>query len=317
MSATNTFLQPDASRFVLFPIRYPKLWAAYKTAHQCIWTAGEIDFTKDRVQWNAALSEEERQFLSIILAFFAASDGIVVENLVQRFCNEVATPEARCFYGIQMMMENIHAEVYSRAVQELVGDKNEQDRLFHGFQNMPVVKAKADWCLRWIDDAEKTFSTRLIAFAIVEGVFFSSSFAAIFWLRQRGLMPGLVQANAMIARDEGLHVSFACLLYEHVQMPVDSALIYAMIAEAVDLEHAFFEAALPRPLIGMNSTLMRQYVEYVADFLLKQLGVPPLYNALNPFAFMQTIIVERRTNFFERPVSDYLGIPVPRVADDI
>ncbi|KAI0722565.1 putative ribonucleoside-diphosphate reductase small chain B [Earliella scabrosa] len=317
MCLGNPILQPDPTRFVLFPIRYPKLWEAYKNAHQCIWTPGEVDFTRDRVQWRNALREEERAFLSVILAFFAASDGIVVDNLAQRFCSEVQVPEARCFYGVQMMIENVHAEVYSRAVQELVEDKGEQDRLFRGFQNMPVVRAKANWCMRWIDDVQKPFSTRLVAFAIVEGVFFSSSFAAIFWFRQRGLMPGLVQANAMIARDEGLHVSFACLLYEHVGIAVEAATIYGMIAEAVELEQAFFEAAVPEALLGMNSGMMREYVQYVADFLLKQLGLSPLYNTSNPFAFMQTIVVERKTNFFERPVSDYLGVLAPRVPDDI
>ncbi|KAI0712621.1 ferritin-like superfamily [Earliella scabrosa] len=317
MATPNPFLHSDPSRFVLFPIRYPQLWAAYRDAHRSIWTAGEIDLSRDSIQWANALTEDERNFFSTILAFFAASDGIVAENLAQRFCTEVQVPEARCFYGVQIMMENVHAEVYSRAIQELLPNRDEQDRLFRGFLTMPAVRAKADWCLRWIDNSENSFSVRLLAFAIVEGVFFSSSFAAIFWLRQRSLMPGLVQANAMIARDEALHVSFACLLYKHVNLPVDTETVHRMVAEAVRLEHEFFIAALPTPLLGMNSIVMRQYVEYVADFLLRELGLQPLYNAANPFPFMEISIIERKTNFFERPVSDYLGIPVPRTADDI
>ncbi|KAI0698727.1 putative ribonucleoside-diphosphate reductase small chain B [Earliella scabrosa] len=312
MSAVKSFLCGDRTRYVLFPIRHPQLWAAYKAAHQSIWSPGEIDLTNDRVHWDSRLSSDEREFISVILGFFAAADGLIVDNLTQRFCSEVQIPEARCFYGIQMMIENVHAEVYSRFIQELVVDMQEQDRLFRGLDSMPAVRAKADWCIRWIEDLTQDFPTRLIAFAIVEGVFFSSSFAAMFWLRQKGIMNGLVQANALIARDEGMHVSFACLLYRHLNVPVKESIVHRMVSEAVGLEHAFFEAALPRPLVGMNAVLMRDYVEYVADFLLKQLGVAILFGKSNPFPFMETSSVALKTNFFERGVTDYLGIPPPR-----
>ncbi|KAI0715424.1 putative ribonucleoside-diphosphate reductase small chain B [Earliella scabrosa] len=317
MSSLDLIQRHDRSRFVLFPIRYPKLWDAYKAAHKSIWTSEEVELTKDRIHWDTRLSEGERRFFSVILAFFAASDGIVSENLVQRFCAEVQIPEARCFYGIQIMIENIHAEVYSRIIQELIADPREQDLLFRGLQDMPTVRAKADWCIRWIEDQERDFSTRLIAFAIVEGVFFSSSFAAVFWLRQKGVMNGLVQANAMIARDEGMHVSFACLLYQHLGAPADTSTVYSMITEAVKLEQAFFQSALPYPLVGMNATLMCDYVEYVADFLLKKLGLAAIFKKRNPFAFMDTTAIELRTNFFERGVSDYLGVPPPRLDDTV
>ncbi|KAI0710042.1 putative ribonucleoside-diphosphate reductase small chain B [Earliella scabrosa] len=298
---------PDFSRFVLFPIHYPKIWDAYKTAQRSAWTAEEIVLNADRQHWSGVLTDSERNFLSMILAFFAASDGIVVENLAQRFCAEVNIPEARCFYGLQIMIENVHAETYSRFIQELVPTNVEQKRLFSAVNNIPAVKAKAAWCVKWIESKEHDFSTRLIAFAIVEGIFFSSSFAAIFWIRHRGLMPGLGQANQLISRDEGMHMRFACLLYNEIGTPVSEGTVHSMVLEAVEFEHAFFAAALPFALAGMNVQLMRDYVEYVADYLLSLLGYPPLFYSKNPFPFMETSAVGARTNFFERPAGDYIG----------
>ncbi|TFK89705.1 putative ribonucleoside-diphosphate reductase small chain B [Polyporus arcularius HHB13444] len=307
-------LTADPSRFVLFPIRYLDLWAAYKTAEASFWTAEEIcKLHIDVDHWESRLTSDERTFLSTILAFFAASDGIVVENLAQRFCAEVQLAEARCFYGFQIMMENIHSETYSMLLRALVADEAEQTRLFAAIETLPAVKDKADWCLRWIDDAHASFAVRLVAFAIVEGVFFSSSFAAIFWIRSRGLMPALTQSNELIARDEGMHTSFACLLYDHLIVKPADSVVRQMVEEAVKLEHAFFVSALPRPLSGMNVDMMRDYVEYVGDFLLQGLGLEPMFMKANPFPFMETTVVDSRANFFERRVSDYVGAEVDRL----
>ncbi|KAI0745897.1 putative ribonucleoside-diphosphate reductase small chain B [Earliella scabrosa] len=288
------------------------IWNAYKDAHRSIWSPTDIDLSKDRDQWSADLSEDERDFLSVVLGFFTAADGLVVENLAQRFCAEIQIPEARCFYGVQIMIENVHAEVYSRMVQELVPNISDQRRLFSSITHNPVVQAKCDWCTKWIESSVVGFPTRLVAFSIVEGIFFSSSFAAIFWLRMRGLMPGLVQANVMIARDEGTHVQFACLLYKLLHATVPKDVVYGMVDEAVRIEIAFFGAALPRPLIGMNSDLMGDYVRHIADVLLMSLGFPVLYGKPNPFPFMESIAASTKTNFFERPPSDYRsGIDCP------
>ncbi|RPD53754.1 putative ribonucleoside-diphosphate reductase small chain B [Lentinus tigrinus ALCF2SS1-7] len=304
-------LVPNVSRFVLFPIKYPKVWNMYKTAQASFWTAEEITkLNVDVEHWQGALTNDERTFFSTILAFFAASDGIVVENLAQRFCAEVQIPEARCFYGFQMMMENVHSETYSMLLRALVDDESEQARLFSAIETMPTVKAKADWCIRWIESSSSSFAVRLVAFAIVEGIFFSSSFAAIFWVRSRGLLPALSQSNEFIARDEGLHTSFACLLYSHLHNGLTAEFITSMVMEAVDLEYNFFESALPRPLAGMNVQLMREYIQYVGDFLLEGLGVPPCYGSRNPFVFMETTVVGSRANFFERRVSEYVGASV-------
>ncbi|RPD77264.1 putative ribonucleoside-diphosphate reductase small chain B [Lentinus tigrinus ALCF2SS1-7] len=307
----ESILVPNASRFVLFPIKYPEVWNMYKTAQASFWTAEEITkLNIDVEHWQGSLTEDERVFLSTILAFFAASDGIVVENLAQRFCAEVQMPEARCFYGFQIMMENVHSETYSMLLRALVEDEDEQARLFSAIETMPTVKAKADWCMRWIESTMSSFAVRLVAFAIVEGIFFLSSFAAIFWVRSWGLMPALSQSNEFIARDEGLHTSFACLLYSHLDYPLRPDVITSMVKEAVGLECSFFESALARPLMGMNVALMRQYVEYVGDFLLEGLGVPRCYGSRNPFAFMETTVVGARANFFERRVSEYIGASV-------
>ncbi|KAI0745186.1 putative ribonucleoside-diphosphate reductase small chain B [Earliella scabrosa] len=273
----------DRARYVLFPIRHHEvIWDAYKKAYQSIWGPDDIDLAADRQHWAHELSVEERALMSMVLAFFAAADGLVVDNLAQRFCAEVQLPEARCFYGVQIMMENVHAEVYSRLIQELIPCIEEQTRLFSAVSTNPLVAAKGLWCLKWIEAVDKDFPTRLVAFAIVEGVFFASSFAAVFWLRQRGLMPGLVHANVMISRDEGLHMSFACLLYRSMGRPLSEDSIHTMIDEAVTLERAFFAACLPQPLVGMNSTLMKSYVEHVADVLLCELGHSPKYRTANP-----------------------------------
>ncbi|TFK81784.1 putative ribonucleoside-diphosphate reductase small chain B [Polyporus arcularius HHB13444] len=307
-------LTPEPSRFVLFPIRYTDLWDAYKTAEASFWTAEEIcKIHVDVDHWESRLTADERTFLSTILAFFAASDGIVVENLAQRFCAEVQLAEARCFYGFQIMMENIHSETYSMLLRALVDDESDQARLFSAIETMPAVKAKAEWCLRWIESADANFGTRLVAFAIVEGVFFSSSFAAIFWIRSRGLMPALTQSNELISRDEGMHTSFACLLYSHLVERPEDHLVRQMVREAVGLEHDFFASALPRPLFGMNVDLMKDYVEYVGDFLLQGLGLEPIFEKPNPFPFMETTVVDGRTNFFERRVSEYVGAEVTRM----
>ncbi|TFK85009.1 putative ribonucleoside-diphosphate reductase small chain B [Polyporus arcularius HHB13444] len=305
MTHTDPILARDPGRLVLYPIKYPDIWSAYKTAQASFWTAEEIDLSTDIEHWRNKLTNDERAFFSLILAFFAASDGIVNENLVERFCAEVQVPEARCFYGFQVMMENVHAETYARFLLTLVNDSEEQRRLFSAASVIPTIKAKADWCFRWIEDHTLPFSTRLIVFAAVEGIFFSSSFAAIFWLKSRGLMPGLSHSNELISRDEGLHTNFACLLHRHLSSQTDAATVRTIIREAVELEQAFFTDALPFRLPGMNADLMSTYIEYIADRLLLSLDFAPLFDKENPFPFISTIGMDGRTNFFERRVSEY------------
>ncbi|TFK87212.1 putative ribonucleoside-diphosphate reductase small chain B [Polyporus arcularius HHB13444] len=305
MASPDPILTPDLSRLVLYPIRYPEIWSAYKTAQASFWTAEEVDLTTDIDHWRTKLTPDERAFLSLILAFFAASDGIVNENLVERFCAEVQIPEARCFYGFQVMMENVHAETYARFLLTLVNDSDEQRRLFTAASAVPTIKAKADWCFRWIEDREQPFATRIIAFAAVEGIFFSSSFAAIFWLKSRGLMPGLCHSNELISRDEGLHTDFACLLHRHLHQKANVSTVRTIIRQAVELEQAFFTEALPLRLPGMNSDLMGTYIEFIADRLLLSLGFAPIFEKNNPFPFISTIALDGRTNFFERRVSEY------------
>ncbi|KAI1782636.1 putative ribonucleoside-diphosphate reductase small chain B [Ganoderma leucocontextum] len=307
MSSSEAVLHADSNRFVLFPIRYPTLWQAYKDAQKSFWTTEEIDFSGDLSDWTNVLNDAERSLLSVILAFFASSDGIVAENLVHQFCAEVQAPEARCFYGFQIMMENVHAETYTRFLQELVMDETELRRLFGAVNTIPTVKRKVDWCLEWFDRTAYTFGTRLIAFAIVEGVFFSSSFAAIFWIRSRGLLPGLCHSNELIMRDEGQHMDFACRLYKVLDEVVPEVIVHEMISEAVSHEQAFFADTLPNGLRGLNANLMNQYVEYVADFLLWRLGYATMYGQTNPFPFMESTAIPARANFFERPVTDYQG----------
>ncbi|KAK9377149.1 ribonucleotide reductase [Lipomyces chichibuensis] len=295
----------NKNRFVLFPIKYHEIWQMYKKAEASFWTAEEIDLGKDLHDWENRLNDDERYFISHVLAFFAASDGIVNENLVERFSNEIQIPEARCFYGFQIMIENIHSETYSLLIDTYIKDTAERAYLFDAVETIPCIKKKADWALRWISDKESIFAERLIAFAAVEGIFFSGSFASIFWLKKRGLMPGLTFSNELISRDEGLHTDFACLLFSHLQHRPSRKTVEKIIVEAVAIEQEFLTEALPVALLGMNSKLMKQYIEFVADRLLVALGNKKVYNATNPFDFMENISLAGKTNFFEKRVSDY------------
>ncbi|KAK5109278.1 Ribonucleotide-diphosphate reductase (RNR), small subunit [Meristemomyces frigidus] len=298
-------LRENAQRFVLFPIKYHEIWQMYKKAEASFWTAEEIDLSKDLHDWNKRLHDDERFFISHVLAFFAASDGIVNENLVERFSGEVQIPEARCFYGFQIMMENIHSETYSLLIDTYISEPRQRTYLFNAIDNIPCIRKKADWALKWISDKNSTFACRLIAFAAVEGIFFSGSFAAIFWLKKRGLMPGLTFSNELISRDEGMHTDFACLLFSHLRNKPDKALVESIIVEAVAIEQEFLTDALPCALLGMNSKLMNQYIEFVADRLLLALGNTKYYHATNPFDFMENISLAGKTNFFEKRVGDY------------
>ncbi|KAI0072324.1 putative ribonucleoside-diphosphate reductase small chain B [Panus rudis PR-1116 ss-1] len=302
---SEPLLKDGVDRFVMFPLQYPELWRMYKVAQASVWTAEEIDLRIDVLHWDAELTEDERKFISKILSFFAASDGIVVENLAQRFCAEVTAPEARSFYSWQMAMETVHGETYSLLLSTFIKDPDACKKLFAGIETIPTVKAKAQWAMRWTADETQPFSTRIVAFAAVEGIFFSASFAAIFWLRSRGLMPGLCQSNDLISRDEALHTTFACTLHAHLSIPCPVDVVHTLVREAVELEKAFFRDALPLPLCGMNAETMDEYVELVGDHLLKQLGYPALYNASNPFPFMDLILLDGKNNFFERRVSEY------------
>lgn len=297
-------LVENKNRFVLFPIQHPDVWKMYKQAEASFWTAEEIDLSQDHNDWQHRLSEDERYFVKHVLAFFAASDGIVNENLAVNFIREVQIPEARCFYGFQIAIENIHAETYSLLIDTYIKDETEKNYLFHAIDNVPSIKKKADWALRWIENAP-SFAHRLVAFAAVEGIFFSGSFCAIFWLKKRGLMPGLCFSNELISRDEGLHCDFACLLYSMLQNKLSTEAIHAIIGEAVMGEKEFIAEALSVSLIGMNADMMKTYIEFVADRLLVALGHPKLYYAENPFPFMEMISMQGKTNFFEKRVGDY------------
>ncbi|KAE9394573.1 ribonucleotide reductase small subunit [Gymnopus androsaceus JB14] len=298
-------LQESRRRFVLFPIQYHEIWQMYKKAEASFWTAEEMDLSKDNHDWNNRLNENERFFISRVLAFFAASDGIVNENLLERFSNEVQVAEARCFYGFQIMMENIHSETYSLLIDTYIKDPEQRDFLFDAIETIPCIKRKADWAIRWITDEHSVFGERLVAFAAVEGIFFSGSFASIFWMKKRGLMPGLTFSNELISRDEGMHTDFACLLFNHLKRRPHPDTVKHIITEAVAIEQEFLTDALPVSLIGMNATLMCQYIEFVADRLLVALGNPKVYNSTNPFDFMDMISLQGKTNFFEKRVSDY------------
>ncbi|CEH13859.1 ribonucleotide reductase small subunit [Ceraceosorus bombacis] len=305
-------LVESTRRFVLFPIRFHEIWQYYKKAEASFWTAEEIDLSKDLHDWDNKLNDNERHFVSHVLAFFAASDGIVNENLVERFSQEVQAAEARCFYGFQIMMENIHSETYSLLIDTYIREPEQREFLFDAVETIPVVKQKADWALRWISDRRSSFSERLIAFAAVEGIFFSGSFASIFWLKKRGLMPGLSFSNELISRDEGLHTDFACLLFSHLKKRAHPDTVKRIITEAVEIEKAFLTDALPVSLIGMNANLMCQYIEYVADHLLVKLGNEKFYNATNPFDWMENISLQGKTNFFEKKVAEYSKAGVGR-----
>ncbi|KAF9226451.1 ribonucleotide reductase small subunit [Gyrodon lividus] len=298
-------LKESKRRFVLFPIQYHEIWQMYKKAEASFWTAEEMDLSKDIHDWNNRLNDNERHFISHVLAFFAASDGIVNENLVERFSNEVQAAEARCFYGFQIMMENIHSETYSLLIDTYIKDPAQREYLFDAVETIPCVKRKADWALKWISDQRSTFAERLVAFAAVEGIFFSGSFASIFWLKKRGLMPGLTFSNELISRDEGMHTDFACLLFSHLKRRPHPDVVEHIITEAVKIEQEFLTDALPVSLIGMNAKLMCRYIEFVADRLLVSLGNEKVYNVTNPFDFMDMISLQGKTNFFEKRVSDY------------
>ncbi|TAF67376.1 MAG: ribonucleoside-diphosphate reductase [Cytophagales bacterium] len=296
-------LKESPNRFVLFPIQNSDMWRMYKQAEASFWTAEEIDLSPDLKDWET-LSDNERHFVKHVLAFFAASDGIVNENLVVNFMKEVQAPEARCFYGFQVMMENIHSETYSLLIDTYIKDTQEKDYLFNALQNVECVQKKGQWALKWINS--DNFVERLIAFAAVEGIFFSGSFCSIFWLKKRGLMPGLSFSNQLISRDEALHCEFACLLYtKYVTNKLPQERVYAIIQDAVRIEQEFVTDALPVNLIGMNAKLMSQYIEYVADFWLTALGYEKCYNVENPFDFMDLISLQGKTNFFENRVAEY------------
>ena len=304
MSVKEPILQPNNNRFVIFPIQHNDLWEWYKKQQACFWTAEEIDLQADTVDWNDKLTNDERYFIKHILAFFAASDGIVNENLAENFVNEVQYSEAKFFYGFQIMMENIHSETYSLLIDTYVKDEAEKSKLFNAIENFPAIKKKADWALKWIES--DSFAERLIAFAAVEGIFFSGAFCSIFWLKKRGLMPGLTFSNELISRDEGMHCDFAVHLHnKHMINKVPKQRIKEIIIDALDIEREFITESLPVSLIGMNAKLMTEYLEFVTDRLLVEFECDKVYDAKNPFDFMEMISLEGKTNFFEKRVSEY------------
>lgn len=297
-------LKDNPRRFVIFPIQWPDVWQMYKKAEASFWTVEEVDLSKDALDWNR-LTSSEKHFISHVLAFFAASDGIVNENLVERFSQEVQITEARCFYGFQVAMENVHSEMYSLLIDTYIADAKERDFLFNAIETLPCVAKKANWALNWINHDGATFPERVVAFAAVEGIFFSGSFAAIFWLKKRGLMPGLTFSNELISRDEGLHCDFACLMFKHIVQKPSCDRVTSIIKDAVEIEQEFLTDALPVEMIGMNCKLMCQYIEFVADRLLLELGCKKVYMSENPFDFMEHISLEGKTNFFEKKVGEY------------
>lgn len=301
---TEPLLTPDDKRFVMFPIRDQSIWEMYKKQVACFWTVEEVDLSKDILTWET-LNADEKHFISMILAFFAASDGIVQENLALRFFGDVQLPEARAFYGFQIAMENCHSETYSLLIESYIKNEEEKHKLFNAIENYPCIKKKADWAQKWINDNRSSFATRLVAFACIEGIFFSGAFCSIYWIKKRNLLPGLTFSNELISRDEALHTEFAVLLYSRLQKKIGKARIYEIIKEAVDIETEFICEALPCKLIGMNSDLMSQYIKFVADRLSLQLGYDKIYNVANPFEFMELISLQGKTSFFEKSVSDY------------
>lgn len=317
MSRNNTepILTEDDDRFVMFPLKYDDVWSMYKKQVDCFWRAEEVDLSKDMTHWQK-LNDDERYFIKHILAFFAASDGIVLENLGMRFMSEVQVSEIRAFYGFQIAMENIHSEMYSLLIDTYVKNSDEKTKLFKAIENYPCIKKKADWAVKWIQDKRSSFATRLLAFACVEGIFFSGAFCSIYWLKKRGLMPGLTFSNELISRDEALHTEFAVLLFNKLAKKPSKKKITDIIKEAVVIEKEFICEALPCRLISMNSKLMSQYIEFVADRLACQLGCDKIYNTTNPFDFMELISVEGKTNFFEKRVGEYALANKER-ADDV
>lgn len=304
MASVEPILKENKDRFVLFPIVHDDIWKFYKQEEASIWTAEEIDLSQDIKDWEEKLNDDERHFIKHVLAFFAASDGIVNENLAENFLSEVQYTEAKFFYGFQIMMENIHSETYSLLIDTYIKDKVEADKLFHAIEHFDAIKKKADWAIKWIESP--SFAERLIAFAAVEGIFFSGSFCSIFWMKKRGLLPGLTFSNELISRDEGLHCDFAVMLHnDHIVNKVPKERITQIITEALDIEREFIIEALPVRLIGMNSELMTQYLEFVTDRLLQELHCDKIYNVENPFDFMDMISLQGKTNFFEKRVSEY------------
>ena len=312
---TEPLLTEDESRYVMFPIQDQNIWSMYKKQVDSFWRPEEVDLSKDLSHWKG-LTEEERYFIKMVIAFFAASDGIVMENLAMRFMNDVQLSEARAFYGFQIAMENIHSEMYSLLIETYINDKDEKNKLFNAVKTFPCIRKKADWAIKWINDKRSSFATRLLAFACVEGIFFSGAFCSIYWLKKRGLMPGLTFSNELISRDEALHCEFAILLYSKLLKKTRKDKVYELIKEAVEIEKEFICEALPCRLIGMNSQLMSQYIEFVADRLVVQIGYEKIYKASNPFDFMELISLEGKTNFFEKRVSDY-ALANKEVKDDV
>jgi ribonucleoside-diphosphate reductase subunit M2 len=308
-------LAPDDNRFVMFPIQHQDIWQMYQKQIDCFWRPEEIDLSKDLAHWEG-LNKDEQMFISMILAFFAASDGIVLENLAQRFMSDVQVSEARAFYGFQIAMENIHSHTYSNLIETYIKDKEEKSRLFNAITNFPCIKKKSDWAQKWIHDNRSSFATRLVAFACVEGIFFSGAFCSIFWLKKRGLLPGLTFSNELISRDEALHCEFAVLLYSKLVKKIDKVRIHEIIKEAVEIETEFICDALPCRLIGMNSQMMTQYIQFVADRLSVQLGYKKIYNVTNSCDFMELISLESKTNFFEKKVDAYALADKTQSKDD-
>jgi len=300
----ETLLIPDDSRYVMFPIKYDDIWQMYKKQVDCFWRPEEIDLTKDAQDWDL-LNNDEKHFVSMILAFFAASDGIVMENLALRFMTDIQISEARAFYSFQIAMENIHSHTYSLLIDTYIKDNEQKNILFNAIENYDCIKKKSEWAKKWINDNRSGFATRLVAFACIEGIFFSGAFCSIYWLKKRGLMPGLTFSNELISRDEALHTEFAILLYSKMNKKVNKARVYEIIKEAVEIETEFICQSLSCRLIGMNSELMTQYIKFVADRLSVQLGYDKIYNVSNPFSFMELISLESKVNFFEKRVSDY------------
>jgi len=308
-------LQPDENRYVMFPIQYNDIWEMYKRSIDSFWHTGEISLAQDLNDWNK-LNDDERNFIKMILAFFSSSDALVTDNLGTRFMNEVQPSEARAFYAFQIAIETIHSEMYSILIDTYIKDSDEKTKLFQATQNYPCIAKKFNWAQKWLNDKRSGFATRLVAFALVEGLFFSSSFAAIYWIKKRGLMPGLTFSNELISRDEALHTEFAVLLYSKIQRRIPKKKIYEIVTEAVEIEKEFITESIPCRMIGMNSKLMCQYIEFVADRLCLQLGYDKLYNSQNPFDFMELISVESKVNFFERTNSEY-ALANKTVDDDV
>ena len=297
-------LKPDDNRYVLFPIKDNDIWLMYKKSVDSFWVVPEVDLSKDLGDWDK-LTQDEQNFIKMILAFFAASDGLVLENLASRFMSDVQLAEARAFYGFQIAIENIHSEMYSTLIDTYIRDGNEKDKLFKALEHYPCIAKKANWAKKWINDNRSSFASRLVAFACVEGIFFSSAFSSIYWIKKRGLLPGLTFSNELISRDEALHTEFAVLLYSKLQKKLNKKRVYEILQEAVEIEKEFFTEAIPCRMIGMNAKLMTQYIEFVADRLCLQLGYDKIYNSTNPFDFMELISVETKVNFFERTNSEY------------